>query len=175
MPFPSIGTILVRGTAGRLNVTGSIELPAFLCPGLFREVSRSLHQRLPLTSSNTRKNVNRSQQRLLHLKSSKPGGYAIPDSFSSKTSLPQQCGGCGALSQTVDRQDPGFYSITRRSVKNYLNGGYCDELKDSQKQLENQIFQASLQSLDGQLLQSLSIDTTRSITSKESKSDMKCK
>lgn len=35
--------------------------------------------------------------------------------------LPESCPGCGALTQDVDAGQPGFYTVSRKAVKRYLN------------------------------------------------------
>jgi hypothetical protein len=54
--------------------------------------------------------------------------------------LPQQCPGCGALSQTVDQDQPGFYTRSRKTVRNYLQKKSFS--KDSE---EDDIVRAALQ------------------------------
>jgi hypothetical protein len=55
-------------------------------------------------------------------------------------SLPQQCAGCGALSQTVDKEAPGFYTPTRKSIRQYLGGS-----SSPKKSEEDEIVKAALE------------------------------
>jgi hypothetical protein len=54
--------------------------------------------------------------------------------------LPQQCAGCGALSQTVAKEAPGFYTPTRKSIRQYLEG-----TSSSTKSTEDIIVKAALE------------------------------
>jgi hypothetical protein len=55
--------------------------------------------------------------------------------------LPQQCPGCGALSQTADKDSPGFYTPTRKSIRKYLEEGS----HSSRKSAEDEIVKAALE------------------------------
>jgi len=125
------------------------ELPAFLCPGIIR----SLHfSRLPLPPA--QKHV-QSQRRFLHLSEShKPDiSHEAPPAKSAK--LPLQCAGCGALSQTQFDQEPGFYSLSRKSVKEYLEGPSSHSKVDS---AEDEVLNASLRNANPEILKSLGLE-----------------
>lgn len=126
---------LARRTARQIDIP-TVDLPAFLCPGIvaFTRASRPTksirhqHQRQQHTSSQEpgplhseelhpslqKKRSNRQSNVLI----SRPLTSTLSPVLASK--LPQQCSGCGALSQTVNSHEPGFYSLTRRSVKSYF-------------------------------------------------------
>ncbi|TAQ89120.1 hypothetical protein B7494_g2516 [Chlorociboria aeruginascens] len=67
--------------------------------------------------------------------------------------LPTQCSGCGALSQAVDKEQPGFYSLTRRSVKDYL--GAVPNVKTS---AVDEIIKNTVENMDAELLKSLGLN-----------------
>ncbi|PSR93651.1 hypothetical protein BD289DRAFT_344776, partial [Coniella lustricola] len=69
--------------------------------------------------------------------------------------LPVQCHGCGALSQTAVSNEPGFYDVNRKAVKTYL-GLLKEEPRGRRRQ--DDIVQASLQSLGPAKLRELGID-----------------
>lgn len=90
------------------------DLPAFLCPGILQIAHLQTSKCAP-------------KLRVFH--SQPPRFIDSPALDVSKVEpsvdlahkhLPFQCAGCGALSQTVIQDEPGFYTPTRRSVKDYL-------------------------------------------------------
>ncbi|EKD12824.1 uncharacterized protein L3040_006978 [Drepanopeziza brunnea f. sp. 'multigermtubi'] len=123
------------------------EIPTFLCPGILRTASlpiRCLHpQPRTFTPASQRRNISLGEGR--GEKDQTQAKAALDDESASfrasagdgteSTSispaaaqaiqlkrLPQQCSGCGALSQTVDKQGPGFFNLQRKAVKKYLQG-----------------------------------------------------
>jgi hypothetical protein len=108
------------------------ELPVFLCPGLLR--AKQVKQ-LPYHSSPTG-----SQRRLLTSITPTLHKDPLADSRLALRRLPQQCVGCGALSQNVDASDAGFYTLSRKSVRRYLDT--ATNLKASS---EDAIVKAALQ------------------------------
>jgi hypothetical protein len=91
------------------------DLPVFLCPGLIA-APRAPHQRRQLHSTPGRAvlAISTTSQLPKRIESSSQGA--------SITKLPLQCPGCGALSQTIDKDAPGYYNLKRRSVSAYLKG-----------------------------------------------------
>lgn len=66
--------------------------------------------------------------------------------------LPVQCAGCGALSQTAVPDQPGYYNLDRRAVKTYLG-----LVKEEQRQSsEDAVLQEALQNR-GELLEQLGL------------------
>ena len=57
--------------------------------------------------------------------------------------MPSQCAGCGALSQTILKDEAGFYTLTRRSVKDYTAAAAPQESK------EDTIVKAALDNASG--------------------------
>jgi genetic interactor of prohibitins 3, mitochondrial len=93
------------------------DLPAFLCPGILSirprpTRSTSIKQPRPFQQV--------SQRRLLSTAPSTDIESRQPSLSLPLERLPQQCPGCGALSQFVDVDEPGFYTLTRKNVREYL-------------------------------------------------------
>ncbi|PVH84612.1 hypothetical protein DL98DRAFT_512518 [Cadophora sp. DSE1049] len=94
------------------------DIPTFLCPAILRATSvplRCVHKQSQCIAP-------ASQRR--YITSTAP---SVPQNSRvtrkpSLQKLPQQCAGCGALSQTVDSDGPGFYTLTRKSVKTFVEG-----------------------------------------------------
>ncbi|KAF4635727.1 hypothetical protein G7Y89_g2374 [Cudoniella acicularis] len=111
------------------------DLPAFLCPGLLQAAHP---QAFPLRSNQPRIPSQQSSRRLTTSAVPAPHESVASGVPRQSQSLPQQCAGCGALSQTVLKDEPGFYSLTRRSVKDYLSSS------NPKVSEEDAIIQASL-------------------------------
>lgn len=128
-----------------------IEIPIFLCPSLFRASSLPQH---PFGSC-----ALQSQRRQVHTESAdRPAPSAVIGANRTLNTirLPLQCAGCGALSQTSEKQEPGYYDEGRRSVKAYL--GLERTTKGARKLEEEETFQASLRNVDSELAASLSLE-----------------
>lgn len=101
------------------------DLPAYLCPGL---LSRSTAVRYAAVyRPNQTQARSRHQTRRLHTftasttatTATTPPPLRQPDSTPPKT-LPLQCSGCGALSQSSQPDLAGYYDLERKAVKSYL-------------------------------------------------------
>ncbi len=68
--------------------------------------------------------------------------------------LPAQCAGCGALSQTSDPGEPGFYTTTRKSLQTCLHGGPRSSTEKGE-QLEAEALKAASGIVDNSILDSL--------------------
>ncbi len=90
------------------------DLPAFLCPGVLRFAAGQ-----PPKAS--QKQPRRIQQwRLLSTTTtSAPRASKSPRKV-TLDALPRQCAGCGAFSQTVNKDGPGFFTLTRKSIEKYV-------------------------------------------------------
>ena len=78
----------------------------------------------------------RKHRRQLHIDSVPNANHGIP-THSQLLSLPRSCPGCGAWTQIVDPDQPGFYTTNRKSVKAFIAGheqateyGESDALKN---------------------------------------------
>ncbi|KAI1111238.1 hypothetical protein F5Y14DRAFT_426249 [Nemania sp. NC0429] len=70
------------------------------------------------------------------------------------TSLPRQCTGCGALSQTADPNQPGYFDLNRKAVKAYL--GIEGPPRTSRS--EDRIYETVLSQLDPNELEKKGVD-----------------
>lgn len=89
-------------------------LPLFLCPIVATLDAQALagHRRGRFSGSRTLK-------KNLHTQSAKDVS-SPPLQF---LDLPQSCPGCGAYTQNIKKDEPGFYSTNRKTVKLFLNQG----------------------------------------------------
>ncbi|KUJ18246.1 uncharacterized protein LY89DRAFT_614876 [Mollisia scopiformis] len=115
------------------------ELPAFLCPGLLRTAQSKILQ----SHSKSLGSPLISQRRCIASITHTSTQASAADSRIALRRLPQQCIGCGALSQTVNETGAGFYTLSRKSVKRYLE--VSSDHKDS---AEDQIVRAALSRAD---------------------------
>ncbi|TVY31171.1 hypothetical protein LHYA1_G000123 [Lachnellula hyalina] len=113
----------------------SADLPAFLCPGILQIAQlqtprcppKQFHSQPPRLIESTIHDVPEPQFDLLL----------------GQQYLPSQCAGCGALSQTILKDEAGFYTLTRRSVKDYTAAAAPQESK------EDTIVKAALDNASG--------------------------
>lgn len=116
-------SLRIRGTqlTRKIFISGQapgLDIPVFLCPGLSKLVQdqvpygqqRKLHSTLEETAL-LRPNLSVTSAPTKRLRGA-----------ASVNRLPQQCSGCGALSQTIEADEPGYFELRRRSVKQYLSG-----------------------------------------------------
>ncbi len=130
----STSTRIARRAVRRLCLPVA-EIPAFLCPGILR------------TAYLPGRCLDRSRLRFLPASQRNLTSVALIDSKPAATrqkpylkKLPQQCAGCGALSQTVDSEGPGFYTLSRKSVKSFV-----EESSGPASRTEDQIVKAALE------------------------------
>jgi hypothetical protein len=132
-----------------------LDIPTFLCPALLRPASGTLLSRELRFQRTNRSTLSKAQTRAVHIE---PAARSETDTAHGNdvstatpaTRLPPQCTGCGALSQTVYKDEPGFYSVGRKAVKLYLNGDQASKRKE-----EEDLVQAALQGVDAKLAESL--------------------
>jgi hypothetical protein len=113
-----------------------VDLPVFLCPQILRVPAfQSQGPRRP------RQHRFQSSQRR-HITSITSTSVAASPKVLAPLleKLPQQCPGCGALSQTADHNAPGFFTPTRKSIRKYLEGG-----SSSRKSAEDEIVKVALE------------------------------
>ena len=163
MSFRIAGARLVTRAIKQVE-TPLVELPLFLCPALLG-ATRSQSSPFPF------------QRRKLH---TTPSQAIISESNPSQTPdqakrlgarLPLQCAGCGALSQTVDNDEPGFYNLKRKTVKEYI-AGTSGKSADLEIQDEDRIIQQSLENasstVDPKLLKQLAFTLPTKISASKS-------
>lgn len=91
------------------------ELPVFLCPGLVRATFFN-----PLQCSHNSSLKPLASQRLITSHAITSTKNPVADPNYALRRLPQQCVGCGALSQTVDETGAGYFTPGRNTVRRYL-------------------------------------------------------
>ncbi|KAI1295811.1 hypothetical protein F5Y03DRAFT_301216 [Xylaria venustula] len=137
-----------------------LELPIFLCPSV--RTTRSYLkrpsaqvvtrlQRAPWTTTTTK--------RCLHMQadsSSADSPVSSPPAVLSPPTktIPRQCSGCGALSQTSHPNEPGYFDLSRNAVKKYL--GIDGRSHRSRK--EEQIYEDALKQLDIKEIEKWGVD-----------------
>lgn len=142
-----------RSTALRADILRISELPVFLCPALARSAVRKWQFQSKYTLP--RYPLQRPA-RLFHSVSHPLPKETHPDSIQNPVRLPRQCAGCGAFSQTSDNGEPGFYSLGRRSVKEFL--APTSESENAKRLSEREIIEAALRNLGDEAVKSLSFD-----------------
>jgi genetic interactor of prohibitins 3, mitochondrial len=113
------------------------DLPVFLCPGILQLPALPT---TPRCKTHRRSRFQTSQQRFTA--SLAAVSTVVPPKVLAPLleKLPQQCPGCGALSQTADMNAAGFYTPTRKSIRTYLEG-----VSFSRKSAEDEIVTAALE------------------------------
>ncbi|KAI0412078.1 hypothetical protein F5X98DRAFT_355762 [Xylaria grammica] len=151
-----------RWLSSALNLSekpAKLELPVFLCPSV-----RTASSYFPRSSTRV---LSRQQlapwlvsRRCLHVQADSsitvsPASSPPPPIQSIPTkSLPRQCRGCGALSQTSHPNQPGYFDLSRNAVKKYLGA----DGPSSRSRSEDQIFEDALRRLDPKELEKQGVD-----------------
>lgn len=142
-----------RISALRVDILPVVELPVFLCPILARPARRwsRFRSQYPLPSY-----ASQLSTRLFNSVSHQLPKESRDELILDFNRLPRQCVGCGAFSHTSDNGEPGFYSLKRRSVKEFLAPASASG--NSKRLSERHIIEASLRNLGDRALKSLSFD-----------------
>lgn len=142
----------VRNIALRADTLRVVEVPLFLCPILAKtpRQRRQFRSQYPL-----RNYISHQPARLFDSVSHILPRESLHELVSKPIRLPQQCSGCGAFSQISENGEPGFYSLSRRSVKEFLMPSSSENVK---KVLEKEIIEASLRNLGDEASKTLSFD-----------------
>lgn len=152
----SLPTMYRRGLANRVlglyELGKRTEIPVFLCPALLRP--KSSYFPVSTTVAQNRKlfRTSSAHSRPLSSNLEAPSIYNSSTSVHDAVRLPAQCSGCGALSQTVDNEEAGFYSLSRRSIKSYL--GIKDHSPSRRAGQEYGAVEAALKKLDPEMAKS---------------------
>jgi hypothetical protein len=144
-------------TALRADFIRFVELPIFLCPAL----SRPIHYAQKSFQSQFCKSGYAQQElpRLFHSDVHSLPQETSNNSIQNLASLPRQCAGCGAFSQTSDNGEPGFYSLGRKSVRAFLAPG--TDSKNVKRVTEREIIEASLRNLPDEAFKALAFSVPR--------------
>ncbi|KAF2093232.1 hypothetical protein NA57DRAFT_48753 [Rhizodiscina lignyota] len=120
--------------------------PIYLCPALLSP--------LPYRPSKEQSRCFTSFFRRCTELAAQNGMHQEPASVRRATTerpLPVSCPGCGALAQTVDTDQAGYYDTSRTAVKKYLRYGKDQEAK------ENAVFKEAMQHADERILNQLGL------------------
>lgn len=118
----------------------SVDLPAFLCPALLgtqqhrglSQQRRKLHT-TPETSSSIRDPISLESLPIKRTAKSVKEAAAV-------AKLPPQCPGCGAITQTIEKDEPGFYNLKRQTIRHFLE----DTSVGGASEKENAVIEESL-------------------------------
>ncbi|KAK0732619.1 hypothetical protein B0T21DRAFT_369317 [Apiosordaria backusii] len=142
------------------------ELPLYLCPA-FRSLStvanapRSrpsiphLHQNAPCQFRQLRR-LHEQPDTIEHTEDAPD--TIVPLNEAPKKTLPPQCTGCGALSQTAVPDEPGYYDLSRKSVRQYLRLEETEGVVRPSKAQQEDIVKQALSGLDLDALAKSGID-----------------
>ena len=118
-------------------------IPPFLCPSLASctNVTNSLGRQL-----------SRPRRHQLHVDTTATPSHGLPNR-SQLLHLPRSCPGCGAYTQSVSPEQPGFYGTNRKSVKAFIdrNGQSPSEGCDGESELFEHVLRAGGASLLSQM------------------------
>ncbi|KAI0198765.1 hypothetical protein F4808DRAFT_251358 [Astrocystis sublimbata] len=139
-----------------------LELPVFLCPSLPTPSPASA--RLRVSSRHQRAPWRTTQTRCVHTPADSPApAPTLPPTLpptrpavlaAPTKSLPAQCRGCGALSQTYHPQQPGYFDLGRKAVQKYLG----IDASSHRPRLEDQVYENALRQLDPGALAAQGVD-----------------
>lgn len=139
-------------SASKIEHTLTADIPHFLCPAILP--SRTFRRQI--VTNTPRSNLRpRTQFRCLHAEAhSTPAIEPYLDShpLEAISHLPGQCSGCGALSQTSDPAEPGFYTLTRKSVQ--INDKHKSGATHV-KPIDETALEAAAEKVDASILESL--------------------
>lgn len=132
-----------------------VEIPAFLCPALLgasSSTSKCSHPRRKLHSISQQTTMEPLEVPEVVKATAKETHLAA-----RTAKLPPQCFGCGALTQTVEEEEPGFFNLKRKTVREYLE----DRGKEREFEEEDEIVERALKlaaEQDPELAKSLKMD-----------------
>ncbi|KAI1403778.1 hypothetical protein F4819DRAFT_449732 [Hypoxylon fuscum] len=139
------------------------ELPLFLCPPI-NLASRRRRLGGSTFSSRIQPSRWKVQHRCLHIQAdasttteptnplSPPPSSDVQNPYSIQR-LPKQCRGCGALSQASYPNQPGYFDLGRKAVRNYLRPEAADRSRH-----EDKIYEDALQHFDPEELKAKGVD-----------------
>ncbi|KAH8888185.1 hypothetical protein GQ53DRAFT_611643, partial [Thozetella sp. PMI_491] len=141
------------------------DFPVFLCPAVAQRPFSVANRRIAVNSPCT-KLFPSKKRRALHTNAALPLSSLRSEDSSSTLlkSLPTQCYGCGALSQTSNPDVAGYFDTGRKAVQEYL--GLKEEIKPLRK--AGRTAEDILGTHDPQQLQSMGVDLD-SLTGKPSR------
>ncbi|KAK1986679.1 hypothetical protein LZ30DRAFT_581513 [Colletotrichum cereale] len=136
------------------------EVPVYLCPSFSAASAR--HSFAPAAGAHRK--LPYRQRRCVHVEANTTTEAAAPPPPATEPTLklstkklPLQCSGCGALAQTTDAGQAGYYDLSRKAVREFLTS---DSEKDAEKELreEDKVVDEALQNLGEEQLAQLGLD-----------------
>ncbi|GKT57060.1 DUF974 domain containing protein [Colletotrichum tofieldiae] len=135
------------------------EVPVYLCPSLSAASAR--HSFAPAAQAHRK--LPYRQRRCVHVEASTTPEEPPPPPTTEPTQqlptkkLPLQCSGCGALTQTTDAGQAGYYDLSRKAVREFLAPAND---KNAEKELreEDKVVDEALQNLGEEQLAQLGLD-----------------
>ncbi|KAI0181939.1 hypothetical protein GGR52DRAFT_526850 [Hypoxylon sp. FL1284] len=145
----------------------AVELPLFLCPSV--NLARR-HQRLGAVASSSPVPPSRwrAQHRCLHVEADATTTTTAPvppltignvEPYPVER-LPKQCHGCGAFSQTITPNQPGYFGLDRKAVRNYLRPQATGRSRH-----EDDVYKSALERLDHEELKAKGVDVDALVSS----------
>ncbi|KAI0137406.1 hypothetical protein BJ170DRAFT_60068 [Xylariales sp. AK1849] len=133
----------------------ALDLPVFLCPTLAcRHYSSKVLSRKAPSKRLTWKAASRS----LHGQAEAATSGDPSEAVKPVRKLPAQCTGCGALSQILTSDQPGYYDMGRKVVRRYLGMEQPRSRRPNREREEDEIFQKTVESLDAEELAKHGVD-----------------
>lgn len=110
-------------------------IPLFLCP-LLAPCANISHD--------LRRLLWRPRRHQLHVDCATTPSHGFPTPL-QLSSLPRTCPGCGAFTQTVSPEQPGFYGTNRKSVKAFIgrNGQRPSKEHDTESKMLEDVLEAA--------------------------------
>lgn len=131
--------------------------PPFLCPAMRHRPLSLAAGTAALARQHSTPTWSRQRRCLMTQTSNSMSGEASVRLDRPPTgTLPPQCPGCGAFSQTSNPSLPGFFNLTRNSIKKYL--GLEVEEPPRRVREDDRVVQEALRHVDRTALDKLGID-----------------
>ena len=145
----------LRGALRIGDALPPVGIPAYLCPLSYSAQQISIKRPNSIYSSGL--HAGRQHRRRNHTHAA-PIESSIPPVQStvqqSAKELPLTCSGCGAFSQTTDKQQFGFYDPQARRVKSWL----AESKDEAQANHEDELVNSVLGSMDQDKLKEIGLD-----------------
>ncbi|KAK8107663.1 uncharacterized protein PG998_009676 [Apiospora kogelbergensis] len=143
--------------------SSSLQIPVFLCPAFGNRHHHNLSR--PRATFPSRPPCWNTPRRCLQTQAAEPTDSALaepleasePDPVPTR-SLPVQCTGCGALSQTFASDQPGYYDVGRKAVRWYLGLEKSRSKRAIKDREEEGVYQDVLQRFDEAEIEKLGLD-----------------
>ncbi|KAF9877769.1 hypothetical protein CkaCkLH20_04904 [Colletotrichum karsti] len=156
------------------------DVPVYLCPSLSAASTR--HTFAP---ADARRKLPYRQRRCVHLETTPAPEPALVPEIAAEQALPQSsptepletlakrlptvCSGCGALSQTTEAGQAGYYDLDRKAVRDYISPKQEETEKEARK--EDLVVEQALQNLGQEQLEALGLDVRKLRYGEELESD----